>query len=63
MTQATAHRCIVTDDQILSGEPINKGMRTPVRAVVEQSRQGTAPDSRTVSLHARHHLHMWFHRL
>jgi uncharacterized protein (DUF433 family) len=44
MTQATAHRYIVTDDQILSGEPIIKGTRTPVRAVVELWRQGVAPE-------------------
>ena len=42
MTQATAHRYIVTDDQILSGEPIIKGTRTPVRAIVEMWRQGLA---------------------
>ena len=31
---------IVTDDQILSGEPIIKGTRTSVRAVVEAWRLG-----------------------
>jgi uncharacterized protein (DUF433 family) len=45
MTQATAHRYIVTDDQILSGEPIIEGTRTPVRAIVELWRQGLAPDT------------------
>jgi uncharacterized protein (DUF433 family) len=45
MTQATAHRYIVTDDQILSGEPIIKGTRTPVRAVVEMWRQGLASEA------------------
>jgi uncharacterized protein (DUF433 family) len=45
MTQATAHRYIVTDDQILSGEPIIKGTRTPVRAIVEMWRQGLAPEA------------------
>ena len=45
MAQATAHRYIVTDDQILSGEPIIKGTRTPVRAIVEMWRQGPAPEA------------------
>ena len=40
MSQATAHRYIVTDDRILSGEPIIKDTRTPVRAIVEIWRQG-----------------------
>lgn len=44
MTQATAHRYIVTDNQILSGEPIIKGTRTPVRAIVELWRQGVPPE-------------------
>ena len=35
MMHATEHCYIVTDDQILSGEPIIKGTRTPVRAIVE----------------------------
>ncbi len=44
MTTATEHLYIVTDDQILSGEPIIKDTRTPVRAVVELWRQGVAPE-------------------
>jgi Protein of unknown function (DUF433) len=40
VTRASAHRYIVIDDQILSGEPIIKGTRTPVRAIVEMWRQG-----------------------
>jgi uncharacterized protein (DUF433 family) len=44
MAQETAHRYIVTDDQILSGEPIIMGTRTPVRAIVELWRQGLAPE-------------------
>ncbi len=40
MIQATRHRYIVTDPDILSGEPIIEGTRTPVRAVVELWRQG-----------------------
>ena len=42
LMRTTAHRYIVTDDQILSGEPIIKDMRTPVRAIVELWRQGMA---------------------
>jgi uncharacterized protein (DUF433 family) len=44
MTTATEHFYVVTDDQILSGEPIIKETRTPVRAVVELWRQGIAPE-------------------
>jgi uncharacterized protein (DUF433 family) len=35
MTVATEHLYIATDEKILSGEPIIKGTRTPVRAIVE----------------------------
>lgn len=45
MTQATAHLYVVTDDQILSGEPIIRGTRTPVRAIVEMWRQGMSPEA------------------
>ncbi len=44
MTTATEHYYIVTDDQILSGEPVVRGTRTPVRAIVELWRQGVAPE-------------------
>lgn len=44
MTQATKHRYIVTNDRILSGEPIIEGTRTPVRAIVEIWRLGVAPE-------------------
>ena len=40
----TAHRYIVRDPQILSGEPIISGTRTPVRAIVELWRLGTPPE-------------------
>lgn len=40
MTTATAHPHIVNDDQILGGEPIIRGTRTPVRAIVETWRLG-----------------------
>jgi uncharacterized protein (DUF433 family) len=45
MIQATAHRYVVTNDQIISGEPIIEGTRTPVRAIVELWRQGLAPET------------------
>ncbi len=45
MTQQTAHLYVVTDSQILSGEPILRGTRTPVRAVVELWRQGISPEA------------------
>ena len=44
MTTATEHRYIVFDDQILSGEPIIKGTRTPIRAIVELWRLGVLPE-------------------
>lgn len=44
MVQATEYIYIVRDEQILSGEPIIKGTRTPVRAVVETWRMGIAPE-------------------
>ena len=40
MVLATRHRYVVTDPDILSGEPIIEGTRTPVRAIVELWRQG-----------------------
>lgn len=44
MVQATKHRYVVSNDEILSGEPIIKGTRTPVRAIVELWRQGVLPE-------------------
>ena len=44
MLQTTAHAYIVTDDQILGGEPIIRGTRTPVRAIVELWRLGVTPE-------------------
>ena len=41
---ATRHRYIVTNDEILGGEPIIEGTRTPVRAVVEMWRLGISPE-------------------
>ena len=44
MAVATEHLYIVTDKKILSGEPIIKETRTPVRAVVEIWRMGVAAE-------------------
>lgn len=44
MVQVTEHLYIIRDDRILKGEPIIKGTRTPVRAIVETWRMGTAPE-------------------
>ncbi len=44
MIEATEHLYVVTNDQILSGEPIIKGTRTPVRAIVGLWRQGVRPE-------------------
>ena len=44
MLTQTEHCYIVKDDSILGAEPIIKGTRTPVRAVVELWRLGYAPE-------------------
>jgi uncharacterized protein (DUF433 family) len=40
----TAHPSITRDPSVLSGEPVLRGTRTPVRAVVELWRLGVAPE-------------------
>lgn len=52
MTTATEHLYIVTNERILSGEPIIKGTRTPVRAIVEMWRMNVAPEE--IPLHLPH---------
>lgn len=44
MTQLTKHRYIISKEDILSGEPIIEGTRTPVRAIVELWRLGILPE-------------------
>ncbi len=44
MTTATEQGYITGEKKILGGEPIVKGTRTPVRAIVELWRLGTAPE-------------------
>jgi uncharacterized protein (DUF433 family) len=43
MVVQTEHPYIVRNDEILGGEPIIKGTRTPVRAIVENLRLGLTP--------------------
>jgi uncharacterized protein (DUF433 family) len=35
MVQATDYLYVMRDDEILHGEPIIRGIRTPIRAIVE----------------------------
>jgi len=44
MVTMTRHRYIVSNDRILSGEPIIEGTRTPVRSIVENWRMGLRPE-------------------
>jgi uncharacterized protein (DUF433 family) len=44
METTVQNRYITSDEKILSGEPIIKGTRTPVRAIVEMWRMGNSPE-------------------
>jgi uncharacterized protein (DUF433 family) len=44
MTTSTEHLYVVTDEEILNGEPIIRGTRTSIRAIVEIYRLGTIPE-------------------
>jgi uncharacterized protein (DUF433 family) len=44
MITTTDHKYIVRNPEILRGEPIIAGTRTPVRSVVESWRLGIAPE-------------------
>ncbi len=44
MITGTEHCYIIRNDRILSGEPIIKDTRTPVRAIVELWRMGIPPE-------------------
>ena len=44
MLQSTEHCHIVRNSEILSGEPIIRGTRTPVRVIVEMWRIGVSPE-------------------
>lgn len=50
MITKTAHPYIVCNKDVLGGEPIVIGTRTPVRAIVEKWRLGTPPEAITDSL-------------
>ncbi len=44
MIHSTKHRYLISNDDILAGEPIIEGSRTPVRAIVELWRLGVLPE-------------------
>ena len=44
MTVATEHPYVIRDQEILGGEPIIKGSRTPVRSIVEWWKFGATPE-------------------
>lgn len=44
MDTAVEYRYITMDEKILGGEPLIKGTRIPVRAIVEEWRRGVAPE-------------------
>jgi uncharacterized protein (DUF433 family) len=50
MVHVIEQRYIVRNDNILSGEPIIQGTRTPVRAIVELWRLGLAPEEIPIRL-------------
>jgi uncharacterized protein (DUF433 family) len=50
MVQTTEQHYIVRNPNILSGEPIIQGTRTPVRAIVEMWRLGVAPEEIPIRL-------------
>jgi uncharacterized protein (DUF433 family) len=50
MTTTTEHPYVGRDDSILGGEPIIRGTRTPVRAIVEVWWMGVAPEDITTHL-------------
>lgn len=52
MSIATEYKYIVKDDEILGGEPVIKGTRTPVRAIVESWRLGLSPEE--IVIHMPH---------
>ncbi len=52
MKTATISRHVTRNPEILSGEPIIDGTRTPVRAIVENWRLGVRPEE--IPLHLPH---------
>jgi len=52
MITATAHPYVISNSQLLAGEPVIRGSKTPVRAIVELWRMGIAPEE--IPLHLPH---------
>jgi len=52
MVTATEYKYIVKDAEILGGEPVIKGTRTSVRAIVENWRLGLSPEE--IVIHMPH---------
>ena len=52
MATTTTYKYIVSDKKILGGEPVIKGTRTPVRAIVENWRLGLSPEE--IVIHMPH---------
>lgn len=52
MVTATEYKYIVKDNEILDGEPVIKGTRTPIRAIVENWRLGLSPEE--IVIHMPH---------
>ncbi|MBA4349001.1 MAG: hypothetical protein C0415_03305 [Thermodesulfovibrio sp.] len=52
MSTATEYKYIVKDDALLGGEPVIKGTRTSVRAIVENWRLGLSPEE--IVIHMPH---------
>lgn len=52
MVTVTEYKYIVKDNEILSGEPVIKSTRTPVRAIVENWRLGLSPEE--IVIHMPH---------
>jgi len=52
MPAVTEYKYIIRDEEILSGEPVIKGTRTPVRAIVESWRLGLSPEE--IVIHMPH---------
>jgi len=50
MPSVTEYKYIVKSMEILDGEPIIKGTRTPVRAIVENWRLGLSPEEIVVHM-------------
>lgn len=50
MTTAVVHAYVISDDELLGGEPVIRGTKTPVRAIVELWRVGIPPEEIPVHL-------------